>query len=110
MPLTSEKLLTVDSSFVLTGLGVLVRTNPETGQPRLLHYPLHTVLAVVLVFADGPPMTATASVEEVTRSSPLAAQAMLTEYALLLQLPEPVAVPAGTEVWLAAEQPADPWL
>ncbi|MCB2409248.1 hypothetical protein [Hymenobacter lucidus] len=107
-----EKLLTIESGFVLTGLGVLVRDIPdEAAQQRLRQFALHSALAVVLVFADGTELTATASVEEITRASPTNTQVTLTEYALLLQLPDlPELPPAGTEVWLTNQLTPSEWL
>ncbi|TGE20530.1 hypothetical protein E5K00_21285 [Hymenobacter aquaticus] len=95
-------LLTVESSFVLTGLGVLAR-GPA---PALAPYARHTALAVALVWAGGRELTAVATVEEITQPSPTDPSLTLTAPALLLQLPEPAELPAGTEIWLT-EQPLD---
>ncbi|TGE19745.1 hypothetical protein [Hymenobacter elongatus] len=99
----TEKLLTVESSFVLTGLGVFVRGD-DRGQ-ALRQFGPHTTLAVRLVFADGQQAATTASVEEITRAAPADAPAPPAEYALLLQLPHAPPLPPGTEVWLASSAP-----
>lgn len=104
--MTPEKLLTIESSFVLTGLGVLVRGQPGKVSDELLRrFALHTALAVVLRFADGTAAAATGSVEEVTRAAPDAGDAPLPEAALLLQVPELLDLLPSTEVWLT-EVPA----
>jgi hypothetical protein len=99
-----QKLLTIESSFVLTGLGVLVRGQAAPTEP-LRRFALHTALAVELRYADGTTTTATASVEEVTRAAPDAGGAVLPEVALLLQLPESLELLPGTEVWLTGIPP-----
>ncbi|MCB2380069.1 hypothetical protein LGH70_20915 [Hymenobacter sp. BT635] len=96
-------LLTVESSFVLTGLGVLVRG--AAAAEAFSQFDRHTALAVVLVLADGREIHTVASVEEITRPAPTSGMPALTEHALLLQLPKPVALPPGTEVRLS-EQPS----
>ena len=107
--MTTEQLLPIETSFALTGLGVLVR-RPEPKPGRLGQFGLHAALHVKLLLTDGTEVAIVASVEEVTRPAPTDTSLATTEYALLLQLTEPLPVPAGTEVWLS-EQPADDdWL
>ncbi|PJJ48553.1 hypothetical protein CLV45_4262 [Hymenobacter chitinivorans DSM 11115] len=106
----SEKLLTIDSSFVLTGLGVLVRS--AAGQPAeaLRRFALYTMLPVELELADGRRHPTTASVEEVAHPSPADGPLPPPEPALLLHLAEALDVPPGTVVWLSAEPTPPEWL
>ncbi|UOQ54352.1 hypothetical protein [Hymenobacter cellulosivorans] len=104
-----KKLLTIDSGFVLTGLGVLVRSPAEQAAEPLRRFALYTTLPVELVFADGRHYSTTASVEEVARSHADGSPAR-PEPALLLHLTEPLDVPPGTEVWLSAEPAPTDWL
>lgn len=106
-PTPLEKLLTIDSSFVLTGLGVLVRSAAGQAAEPLRRFALYTTLPVELVFTAGRHHATTASVEEVAGSHSDGSPAP-PEPALLLHLTEPLDVPPGTEVWLSAEPaPAD---
>ncbi|UOQ73572.1 hypothetical protein [Hymenobacter cellulosilyticus] len=105
-----EKLLTIDSSFVLTGLGVLVRSPAGLAAEPLRRFTLYTTLAVKLVFADGQGYSTTASVEEIARPSS-DDQPTPPEPALLLHLTDSLELPPGTEVWLTQEPaPAADWL
>ncbi|MBT2558702.1 hypothetical protein J7E24_12965 [Hymenobacter sp. ISL-91] len=84
-------LLRVAESRVLTGLGVLLL--PAGPPETLASMPLHTSLAVRMVFPDKQEFSATASVEEVARAGEP------TVRVLLLTQQDAAVVPVGTEVW-----------
>lgn len=84
-------LFQVEESRVLTGLGVLLR--PAAPAQILVSLALHTSLPVRLVQPDKQEISATASVEEITRAGCTAMRV------LLLTQQGATAVPIGTEVW-----------
>ena len=85
-------LLQVAESRMLTGLGMLLL--PASPAEILAALDLHTSLEVRLVGPDKQEISATASVEEVTRAGVPAVRA------LLLTQQGAAAVPVGTEVWM----------
>ncbi len=94
-------LLRVAAAWPLPGLGLLAL--PDGPTPRLLPYALHTALAVSAVRPDGTRQPATATVEEVNRP-----EAHGPVRGLLLDLDSGSALPAATEIWLAANGPDGP--
>ncbi|SES90543.1 hypothetical protein [Hymenobacter actinosclerus] len=87
-------LFRVAESRPLTGLGVLLFPAEPPETLGLLE--LHTSLQLMLVQPDKQEISATASVEEVTRTGQPAVRA------LLLTQEGAAAVPVGTEVWTVA--------
>jgi hypothetical protein len=99
--MASELLLRVKESYALTGLGMLLL--PTGPVAALAQLDLHTVWAVELVSPLGHCETAMASVEEITRHGELFADAATQERGLLLTHEGATPVPAGTQVFLAAD-------
>ncbi|UYZ61502.1 hypothetical protein [Hymenobacter weizhouensis] len=89
----NQLLMQVETSFPLTGLGVLVLPVPPA--PALAAYGLHTTLPVRLVLPSGEEATGLGSVEEVTRPGAAGAPAS-TGRALLLTHEGAGPLPAGT--------------
>lgn len=90
-------LLTVAAAWPLPGLGLLVLASAAA--PALDSYALHTALAVEAVLPDGSRLAAHATVEEITRPEESAGPVR----GLLLTWADatPLALPAGTAIWLA---------
>ncbi|SDX75531.1 hypothetical protein [Hymenobacter psychrophilus] len=84
-------LFQVAESRVLTGLGVLLL--PAAPAHTLASLALHTSLPVRLIQPDKQEISATASVEEITRTGEPAMRV------LLLTQEGATAVPVGTAVW-----------
>ncbi|QDA61750.1 hypothetical protein [Hymenobacter jejuensis] len=106
--MAKQLLLTVASSFRLTGLGLLV-TPQEDNTQSLSKFDLHTKLEVNLVFPDGHQEAATASIEEMSRQTGADdAPAYYDEHVLLLESDLIREVPIGTEIWWAG-QAYDPY-
>ncbi|MFD2784152.1 hypothetical protein [Hymenobacter rubripertinctus] len=85
-------LFQVEESRVLTGLGVLLL--PASMSEILASLALHTSLSVRLIQPGKQEISATASVEEITRVGEPAMRV------LLLTQEGATAVPIGTEVWV----------
>jgi hypothetical protein len=88
-------LLRVATTWSLPGLGLLAL--PDGPTPHLATYPLHTALAVQAKSSHGPARHVVATVEEVTRPDAPTAPT----YGLLLDFGDSIALPPGTEIWLA---------
>ena len=95
---TSTLLLRVAATWPLPGLGLLALPNGPT--PHLTAYALHTTVAVEAILDDGTRHAATATVEEITRGA-------APERGLLLDFRSPLALPVGSEIWLAQSPPAE---
>ena len=84
-------LLRVATTWPLPGLGLLALSSGPT--PHLMAYALHAAVAVEAVLPNGTRHAATATVEEISLRA-------VPERGLLLDLGSPVALPAGSEIWL----------
>jgi len=97
-----QPLLTVATSFRLTGLGILAV--PSTDSAALRQFTLHTKLLVTLTFPSGQHETMPASIEEMSRQVETeTGPAYRDIYVLLLESDELEQVPAGTEISWAGE-------
>jgi hypothetical protein len=91
-----QRLLQVEESVLLTGLGVLLF--PAAAAPALAQFSLHTALALTLRWPTGQQQAAIGSVEEVSRPGATPEAGHTETRTLLLTHEAATPVPAGTEV------------